>query len=144
MRLKITVTKGSQIIIKAHRSRKQCAALMAHEYFGVCVICVPPQKTNNESEFSSLRPNATAKGNWSRGTQKKIISNFTEKVFLLLEVFSRLLVFSLFLAGVPFTIGLGCGDELNTSIIDIKRQPLNNAETPIATILPAENKRAQF
>ncbi|CRK93615.1 CLUMA_CG007145, isoform A [Clunio marinus] len=49
----------------AYKSTKQCAALMAHEYFELWAMSVPPQKYLNSPFKSAFMLNATANGNLS-------------------------------------------------------------------------------
>lgn len=86
---------------------------MAHEDPKLCEMRVPPQKND---ELSGLKLKATANGNRPRGRR------FTKSSFIF-----HVKLFSLFLATLPFTIGLGRGDDFDRLIIDIKRHQVNNA-----------------
>jgi hypothetical protein len=55
---------------------------MAHEEFELCVMRVPPQKTENDFEFSACRLNATANGNRTEADEKEKFVKFLHCCFV--------------------------------------------------------------
>jgi hypothetical protein len=91
----------------AHKSRKQWAALIAHEFSELCAMRLPPHSNRNVFVCSALVPKATAKAKRSGrdGHMRNIFPGHKSRGLLVLATF-------------PLTIGLGI--DFDTSIIEMK------------------------